>query len=399
MAKGLEDTAYYVHNSLISMNEVGGDPLRDPPPLGVAAFHRFHEERAKCWPYTMNATSTHDTKRSEDMRARINVLAEIPDEWEKRLLRWQRTNRKYKRKVNDIFVPAPGEEVLLYQTLLGAWPFNPEERESFRARIQEFLKKAVREAKVYSGWIRQDEAHENALFEFGVQMLQPGAESFRKDFLQFQRKVAWHGALNALSQVLLKITVPGIPDFYQGTELWDFSLVDPDNRRPVDFAERVETLHEVRRKRSENLKSLLRELVKNWTDGRIKLFLTNQALEFRRANPDLYLEGSYLLLESAGPREQCVCAFARKLDGTWAVTVAPRLTTRLVPTGRLPVGKTAWKDTSILLPKGAPNEWRNVLTGESLAVAEGPEGRKMLPMASVLKRFPVALLSAGNPHS
>ncbi len=392
MAKGLEDTAFYVHNSLISLNEVGGDPLRETPPADLAAFHRFQQERLKHWPYSMNATSTHDTKRSEDVRARINVLSEIPGEWEKCLLRWQRLNRKHKSLVNGISVPDAGEEVLLYQTLLGAWPLDPADEPDFPRRIREFLEKAVREAKIYSGWIRQDEAHEAAYFRFAEAIMQAGQGSFREDFLRLQKKIAWHGAFNSLSQVLLKVTVPGVPDFYQGSELWDFSLVDPDNRRPVDFRKRVQMLGDVRVQHSDHLPTLLKGLLSEWKDGRVKLFLTGRALDFRRANAEVYLEGDYLPMYAAGPNAGCLCAFARHKNGVWSITAAPRFTTKLVPTGRLPVGKSVWRDTFLPLPEDAPDTWRNVLTEERLIATQTADGQRILPLAAVLRRFPVALL-------
>jgi (1->4)-alpha-D-glucan 1-alpha-D-glucosylmutase len=391
MAKGLEDTAYYVHNSLISLNEVGGDPLREAPPVDLPEFHRFQQERLRLWPYSMNATSTHDTKRSEDVRARINVLSEIPGEWEKDLVRWERVNRRHKSTVNGILVPTPSEEVLIYQTLLGAWPLDPAEEVDFRARVQEFLQKAVREAKTYSGWILQDVPHEQAVFRFAEEILHEGPDSFREDFLRFQRKLAWHGALNSLSQALIKITVPGVPDFYQGTELWDFSLVDPDSRRAVDFRKRVRMLDDLRLAHSESLPLLLREMVKNWRDGRIKLFLTDKALDFRRANAGLYLEGDYLPLEVTGPHQDSLCAFARQNEDAWAITVAPRLTTRLVSGGRVPAGVPVWGETRLVLPEAAPMKWRNVLTEEIVVASK--TGRS-LAVGAVLERFPLTILSS-----
>jgi (1->4)-alpha-D-glucan 1-alpha-D-glucosylmutase len=396
MAKGLEDTAYYVHNSLISMNEVGGDPLREAPPLDLAGFHKFQRERLRLWPYSMNATSTHDTKRGEDVRARINVLSEIPEEWEKHLLRWRRLNQRHKTEVHGIPVPAPSEEVLLYQTLLGAWPLDPSEEETFSGRVQEFLKKAVREAKIYSGWIRPDEAHEDALWRFAdsiFRTLHTESGPFRQDFLRFQRKIAWHGALNSLSQVLIKITVPGVPDFYQGSELWDLSMVDPDNRRPVDFRRRIQMLEEIRTEHSEHSQRLLRDMLLKWQDGRIKLYLTDRALDFRRAHAEVYLEGDYTPLAVRGPKQASVCAFARHRDEHWCVTVAPRLTTQLVAAGRMPLGRAVWRETSLQLPEAAPESWHNVLTGDGLTASPDPGGLKTLALAEVLKRFPIALLS------
>ena len=394
MAKGLEDTAGYVHNSLISMNEVGGDSLRQMPPNGVAEFHRFQQTRLQQWPHSMNATSTHDTKRGEDARARINVLSELPEEWEKCRARWGRANRRHKSRVDGIEVPTPGEESLLYQTLLGAWPFDPAEEAGFPARVQEFLTKAVREAKVHSGWLRQNEAHEKALLHFAAEILASNASPFRKDLLRFQRKVAWHGALNSLSQLLIKITSPGVPDFYQGSELWDFSMVDPDNRRPIDFQKRIQMLDDLRKEQSARPRRHLQELLSHWQDGRIKLFLTDKALEFRRAHAEVYADGNYTPLDCIGARQANICAFARHKKGQWCVTVAPRLTTHLAPSGKMPLGDAAWEDTALSLPSGFPAQWQDAFTAESVSAAEMPDGNSALRLGDVLKRFPVALLAA-----
>lgn len=393
MAKGLEDTAGYVHNSLISINEVGGDSLRQKPPFDLAGFHRFQESRLRHWPHTMNATSTHDTKRSEDARARINVLSELPEEWEKCLVRWSRIHRRHKISVNGIEVPTPSEESLLYQTLLGAWPFDSAEESGFLERVQEFLIKAVREAKVHSGWIRQNHAHEEALLRFAREIFQPGAESFREDFLRFQRKIAWHGALNSLSQLLIKITSPGVPDFYQGSELWDFSMVDPDNRRPVDFQKRIQMLNDVRRDLSARPRRLLHDIQSHWQDGRIKLFLTDRALDIRRLHADLYCDGNYTPIECAGAKSTNLCAFARHKDGQWCLTVVPRLTTQLALSGRMPLGEV-WQDTTLLLPADAPAQWRDALTGDTISSQPAADGTRMLALADLLKRFPMALLAS-----
>jgi (1->4)-alpha-D-glucan 1-alpha-D-glucosylmutase len=392
MAKGLEDTAGYVHNSLISLNEVGSDSEREKPPMDIAEFHRFLQNRLRHWPRSMNATSTHDTKRSEDVRARINVLSELPREWEKCLIRWGRLNQPHRTVVDGIEVPTPAEESLLYQTLLGAWPFEENEEQSFLDRVRQFLQKAVREAKEHSRWTRQNEPHEKALLGFAAEIFSSG--SFRQDFLRFQRKVAWHGALNSLSQLLIKITAPGVPDFYQGSELWDLSLVDPDNRRPVDFTKRIQMLEDLRKEQSARPRHLLREISSRWQDGRIKLYLTDMALEFRRLHADIYADGDYLPLDCGGTRQLNICAFARSKNGQWCLTAVPRLTTKLAPAGRMPLGKTVWHDTSLHLPAKAPRSWRNVLTGEALSVTAGTDGERVLMLSEVFKQFPVALLDA-----
>ena len=347
------------------------------------------------WPHSLNASSTHDTKRSEDVRARLNVLSEIPGEWEKCLVRWQRLNQRHKTQVAENAVPALGDEVMLYQTLLGAWPLDQDEESKFLDRVQEFLKKAVREAKVHSSWIRPDRAYEDAFLRFATAIFHEGGQDlFREDFLRFQRKIAWYGALNALSQVLIKITAPGVPDFYQGCEIWDFTMVDPDNRRPVDFRRRIRMLEEIRKAQSESQQQLLHGILSNWQDGRIKLYLTDRALDFRRANADVYKDGAYLPLHVHGEKLVNVCSFARHRDGHWCITVAPRLTTRLGAVGRPPLGVKVWRDTSLRLPASAPEVWQNTLTGERVKSEITSDGEMILPLSQLMKRFPVALLSA-----
>jgi (1->4)-alpha-D-glucan 1-alpha-D-glucosylmutase len=392
MAKGLEDTAGYVHNSLISINEVGSDSEREKPPLDVAGFHQFLQNRLRHWPHAMNATSTHDTKRSEDVRARINVLSELAGQWEKCLARWSRLNRRHKLEVDGIEVPTPAEESLVYQTLLGAWPFDASEEPAFLERVQQFLTKAVREAKVHSRWTRQNEPHEKALLRFAAEICTSGAHSFRQDFLRFQRKLAWHGALNSLAQLLLKITAPGVPDFYQGCEVWDLSLVDPDNRRPVDFPRRIQMLEDLRKQWTARPRRLLREMASRWQDGRIKLYLTDRALDFRRLHSEVYENGNYQPIESSGPCEANICAFARTKGEQWLLTVVPRFTTQLAPAGRMPVGKTVWQDTALQLPAKTPQTWQNALTGDSVSAIKAGSGRRVLMLSDVLARFPVALL-------
>ena len=396
MAKGLEDTAGYVHNSLISRNEVGSDPLRSLPPLDIAGFHRFLHQRAELWPHSMNTTSTHDTKRSEDVRARLHVLSELPAKWQKSLLRWRRLNQPLKSPVKGRSVPAPEEEVLLYQTLLGSWPLDPAEEEQFASRLPEFLLKAAREAKTYTSWVQPDEDHEKALLRFAEKILTSKSQLFSNDFLRLQRKLAWHGALNSLAQLLIKITAPGVPDFYQGCELWDFSMVDPDNRRPVDFRHRIQMLEDIRRDHSNSPRRFFASLLSNWRDGRIKLFLSDRALDFRRANSALYQQGQYIPLQTIGSCESSLCAFARRMGNQWAITAAPRLTTRLAPSGRWPLGEKTWLDTAIEIPSDAPDRWHNVFTGETVPVDIDADGHKALALSSVLRSFPCALLSAAS---
>jgi (1->4)-alpha-D-glucan 1-alpha-D-glucosylmutase len=392
MAKGFEDTALYVHNRLTSLNEVGGDPSGMGVP--VSAFHKRTRETLSRWPHTMNATTTHDTKRGEDVRARINVLSELPEEWEKHLLRWSEENRDKKRLVGGRAVPDPNEEILLYQTLLGAWPLDNAERGTFPDRVRSYMNKAIREAKVHTRWIHPNPEHERAVRDFVTALLiDEGGGRFREDFLAFQAKVAHYGAQNGLAQVLLKIASPGVPDFYQGSELWDLRLVDPDNRAPVDFSRRIRLLTELANRERQGLIPLVEELLACWRDGRIKLFLLYRALSFRKEQRDLFLSGEYLPLPASGGIKEHVLAFTRKYAPVWAVAAVPRLVTRLSPPGEFPLGQKAWGGrSSLVLPEEAPDTWRNVLTGEELRVSGG-RGKKTLPLHAVFRHFPVALLS------
>ncbi|MFN7135631.1 MAG: malto-oligosyltrehalose synthase, partial [Myxococcales bacterium] len=294
-AKGVEDTAFYVYNRLVSLNEVGGEPAAFGIPL--ERFHRENAERAAAWPASMLGTTTHDTKRSEDVRARINVLSELPDEFRRRLHLWSRLNRRHKRELNDTQAPDRNEELLLYQTLLGAWPNEPldaEGRKTFVARIQGYMQKAMKEAKVNTSWTNPDEEWEQAVLGFVADVLDPAkSDRFLRDFVAFQRRIARPGAFNGLSQVVLKLTCPGVPDTYQGNELWDYSLVDPDNRRPVDFEKRQALLASLDEAAAEDRRGLCNELMASWTDGRVKLYVTAELLRLRRRLPQLFMQGSY----------------------------------------------------------------------------------------------------------
>ncbi|ALC15343.1 maltooligosyl trehalose synthase [Desulfuromonas soudanensis] len=394
-AKGVEDTAFYVYNRLVSLNEVGGSPERFGLPL--EAFHGQNIERGRSHPQALLATSTHDTKRGEDVRGRINVLSEIPEAFRDALARWRRLNKKKKTLVDGQPAPDPNEEYLLYQTLVGTWPTAPataEEFFAFRQRIRDYMRKAVREAKVNSSWIRPNEAYEEALLSFVDLLLQdhPG-NLFLADLGAFQVLTSRCGMFNALSQTLLKMTAPGLPDFYQGSELWDLSLVDPDNRRPVDFALRRRHLEELgKREKEEGLLRLARELGETMGDGRIKLFLIRQALGLRRARRRLFEEGSYLPLEVRGERSDHVCAFARREGEREVIVVAPRLFTRLLQNpADLPLGQRVWEKTCLVLPAGEEERYRNVFTGE--ISPSRPQGDlRVLLLSELLADFPVALL-------
>ena len=390
IAKGLEDTVLYVYNPLICLNEVGADPR--PSALPPEDFHAFVKRRQRHWPYSFNTTSTHDTKRAEDVRARISVLSEIPDDWRRHLHRWARLNAPKKRPVNGKPVPDCNEEVFLYQTLLGAWPLDPRELPEFERRIQSYVVKATREAMVNTRWTRPNLEHERALAEFVKAILKPEpSDRFRNEFLKFQRLIAYYGMLNGLAQVLVKATCPGVPDIYQGSELWDLRLVDPDNRGRVNFARRILLLEAIR---NPGAPDLLRDILQNWHDGRIKLYLLWKTLNFRRQNPHLLLDGDYTPLAANGEHERNAFAFLRRHHDQWITVAVPRWLAAAQAPATLPRLPAYWDTTHLLLPTGSPSEWTNVLTGETVACA-GKGGKRVLMLRDLFRTWPVALLSCG----
>lgn len=397
-AKGIEDTTFYVYNRLVSLNEVGGEP--DHFGASPASLHKWYARRASRYPYALSALSTHDTKRSEDVRARINVLSEIPEDWFDAFVRWTDLNLVHHRTLADgSGVPNRNEEYLIYQVLLGAWPIDPMDDEAlaeFRDRIRAFLVKATREAKVHTSWQNPSEDYESALDGFIVDILDRAKSApFFRDFEPFQQMIARHGRVNGLSQSLLKLAAPGVPDTYQGTELWDFSLVDPDNRRPVDYARREAMLDDLIRRAEEageDKTSLARELAEDFNDGRGKLYLHWRALQARKAAPRLFAEGDYLPLQPAGRRETSLFGFLRRHEGTSAIVLVPRLSTRVPFEGTTPIGEAAWGDTVVRLPDVEPGaRFRDVFTGVEVVV-EDRDGSPVIPAAVLLAHFPVALL-------
>jgi (1->4)-alpha-D-glucan 1-alpha-D-glucosylmutase len=385
MAKGFEDTTLYVYNRLLSLNEVGGSP--DIFGISLEEFHRFNQRRFQNWPHTLNATSTHDTKRGEDIRARLNVLSEIPEDWERSLKTWNKVNGKYKKKLGELRVPERNDEYLLYQTLVGAYPPRDDDYPGFGDRIKQYMVKAVREAKVHTAWLKPDQQYEEACLSFIDEILTPSPENaFLEHFLPFQKRVAFYGLFNSLSQTLIKITSPGVPDFYQGTEFWDLNLVDPDNRLPVGFEKRWRVLSEIKAKTASDRAALIRELLQTREDGRIKLFLIFMGLRARKDYQEVFLSGRYRPLEVSGThRDRCI-AYAREAGEVRVVTVAPRFLVGLVKEGEDPLGMNIWQDTGIPLENGFPRTWINALTGEVL------RARGNLVVGEVLRSFPVALL-------
>ncbi|MDP9338300.1 MAG: malto-oligosyltrehalose synthase [Acidobacteriota bacterium] len=391
VAKGLEDTSLYVYHPLLSLNEVGGDP--GPDMIAPQEFFEFIERRQKRWPHSMNASSTHDTKRAEDARARISVLSEMPQEWQKRLAHWASLNEKYKASRNGAAVPDRNEEYFLYQTLLGMWPLDETEVPGVLERLQSYAVKATREAMVHTRWTRPNLAHEEGLTKFVAAILdekQNGA--FLEDFRGFHRRTAFYGMLNSLSQTLLKITAPGVPDFYQGSELWDLRLVDPDNRGTIDFMRRIDLLRAIQQATSQGDAGLVTDLYKNWRDGRIKLYLIWKALQLRRKFGGLFTDGEFVPAELSVERSENVTAFFRVNKEGAALIIAPKW---LAASG-MDIGENArrdfWSKTAVNLPSGMRGSWQNAFTGEAVPTrANGPRGA--MDLSTVLGNFPVALLS------
>ncbi|HET6725028.1 MAG TPA: malto-oligosyltrehalose synthase [Gammaproteobacteria bacterium] len=381
MAKGFEDTVLYRYDRLIGLNDVGGDPGRFG--ISVAAFHHANGERAEYWPHAQLTTATHDTKRGEDVRARLAILAATPAEWNRHVRYWARSNRRRKQSVNDQPAPDRNDEYLLYQTLIGAWPvelladeWNADAAARFVERVQGYMNKAIREAKRHSSWTNPDAAYEQAVADFVVRIIDPdGGSLFLDDFLPFAREVAAAGVDASLVQLTLKLTCPGVPDIYQGGELWDLSLVDPDNRRPVDFDARRQLLQDI--KSIEAVQStMLREMRERWHDGRIKLFVLHKLLELRRSHAAFFADGSYQPLDVEGPRAERVCAFVRELgDRRMAVAVM------------LPAAHARdWAQTYVHLPEGGAAEWYDVIHGRPLASSKAiaaPDLFADLPLAVI----------------
>jgi (1->4)-alpha-D-glucan 1-alpha-D-glucosylmutase len=391
MAKGFEDTALYTWTPLLSANEVGSMPAA--PALEVAEFHARMSERAATWPHAQSATATHDTKRGEDVRARLNAVTEIPDEWLLKFRAWVRRSVDHKEDAavasglpEDAAVANAKEENLLYQTLVGAWPLSDGD-DDFMERVKAYMTKALREAKESTSWHGPDEDYESALSSFVERLLSFPRLSLRKEMESFATRISWHGALTSLSQTLIKMTAPGVPDFYQGTELWSLVLVDPDNRQPVDYGLRASRLADLESLLSTPQPAGAAALLGEWRDGSVKLFTTAAALRFRRRHSDLFENGQYVPVEARGERADHIVAFARRRGADVALTVAPRLYTSLCAPGMIP-GRE-WGDTLLVLPGDvAGRSLTDVFTGRRCAASP------TMSVAALLEAFPIGLLSA-----
>jgi (1->4)-alpha-D-glucan 1-alpha-D-glucosylmutase len=382
------------------LNEVGGNP--DPEKVSSReSFYEFIRERQTRWPDTLNATSTHDTKRSEDVRARLNALSEIPDEWISKASEWSRQNDRCKQIVAGRKVPDANEEYLIYQTLLGLWPNDRGELPAICERLQAYIVKAIREAMLHTRWTEPNVPHEAAIGDFiGKILLQETSREFISDVAHFHEKIGYAGMLNALGQALLKIACPGVPDFYQGSELWDYHLVDPDNRNPVDFETRRRVLEDVARRARTDTDRLAKELWASWPDGNIKLYVIWKALNFRRTNPGLFREGEFLPCEIIGAYSEKFIAFCRRRGNDQVICVIPRWSLSFPRDSggtprRMEVNRSS--DTYLVLPREPMEALRNVFTTSSVKIAT-IDGKRCVPVGELISDFPVAML-AGTDFS
>ena len=363
-------------------------------------FHRKMQDRVSHWPHSMLTTSTHDSKRSEDVRARINVLSEIPAVWGRKVRRWRDLNVARKIDIAGTSAPSLNDEYLLYQTLLGAWPADEAEamQPDFCRRITEYMVKAVREAKEKTSWANPNAPYEEAVRNFVEAVLKFNeGNQFLADFLPFQKDIAKLGMLNSLSQTLLKLTCPGVPDIYQGSELWNLSLVDPDSRRAVDYERRQNVLRESQLLDSKSCScrtSNIQALTESMTDGRIKLYLTWRALSCRKQHAALFQEGEYVPLNVVGSKADHLVAFARQHAGFTAIVAAPRLWTGLLVDPKAsPRDATIWKDTLVELPSNCLSRiFHNEFTSDTVSV-EQSETTKFVRASVLFSGFPVALLT------
>ncbi|MFN2395677.1 MAG: malto-oligosyltrehalose synthase [Bacteroidales bacterium] len=385
MAKGVEDTSMYQYNAFIAHNEVG-DAL-NARGITIDQFHKQMTRRSKKWPLTMNNSSTHDTKRGEDVRARLNVISELASEWEEKVHEWMQMNQKKKiRLESGLLEPSLSVEYFIYQTLLGTFPFDGKADEKYLQRIDEYLVKALREAKRKVSWRDPDETYENSVCDFVHNILDPKHE-FLKAFIPFQQKVAWRGIINSLTQLTLKCTCPGIPDIYQGTELWDLTLVDPDNRQPVDYEMRHKALQSLIKKQKANPIALAGKLKENPFDGHIKLLLTYLLLNERKRNPDVFTSGKYIPVQVQGHLKNNIMAFARENRGDWLLVTVPLVTGNLSEKVNGDYfSDIIWKDTHILLPDDAPVRWTDICTLQEF------NSRSKLKVSDLMKHNWVSIL-------
>lgn len=379
-AKGVEDTSFYIFNRLISHNEVGDSPENFG--ITIPDFHKKMQERRKNFPLSVSGTATHDTKRGEDARMRLNVLSELPEEWFAKIEEWKEINRKFSGAQNAL---DDNEEYFIYQTLIGSFPFAEIDQENFFERTRDYLQKVLREAKVNSNWANPNKEYEEAVFNFVKNILQH--EEFRDSFDPFQRKIALMGVIKSLGQCLIKVIAPGVPDVYQGSELWDFSYVDPDNRRPVDY--------EIRKKYLKDFKTVnqgdqLQNLKRYFFTGQLKMYCLHKALKERRVHQELFDTGDYIPLEVLGDFSDHIIAFARREKEKWHIILVPVLVSTIFDPEELSPKPGILEETYLQLPEDVPEVWINIFTEEHFGTG------KKIKLEGIFSRFPVALLTNKN---
>jgi len=380
MAKGVEDTLMYTYNRFIGHNEVGDAP--EAFGISPAAFHEKMQQRQQHWPLSINATSTHDTKRGEDVRARLNVLTALPDQWLQTVQEWQRLNSDLKQDK----APDANDEYFIYQTLIGSYPMPGQDEDDFANRLQEYLQKALREAKRHSNWTKPNQAYEDITKNFAKSLLDQ-KRPFWQSFTSLHQQVADLGIINSLAQVLLKFTCPGVPDVYQGTELWDLSLVDPDNRRAVSYEQREQWLTDLETKATDNPAELLQELWENRYDARIKLWLVHTLLKLRKQYTNLFTEGDYVPLTVEGKYKDHVLAFARRQKNNFIIVAVPLHFAQVVHEQEQVPLAADWEDTQIVLPKDVTSDWENLL------LQSKGKGDKAILVKDIFSIIPLAVLN------
>ncbi len=387
MAKGVEDTTMYDYNCFIAHNEVGD--ATNAEGISIKEFHKAMLHRHRKTPMTMNATSTHDTKRGEDVRARLNIISEIADEWIKMVNQWIEINTTHKTQINSRDVPNANEEYLIYQTLTGIFPFNGKTDECLLTRINNYLVKALREAKTNSNWTKPNETYEKSILDFISKIIAPESD-FLISFLPFHQKIAAYGINNSLTQIMLKATCPGIPDFYQGTEVWDLTLVDPDNRQSVNYKQREEMLKILIKERQDKPGKFFQNLYHNKENGQIKMWYSYLLMKERSFNPDIFISGHYIPLKTIGKYEENILVFARTDKNIWYVVIVPLYTTLLKE--KTNISEIEWGNTGLILPDMAPERW--IVFPEEKQIY----GKDHILVSEIMK-FPIASFMKGNKES
>ena len=379
-AKGVEDTTFYGYNRLISHNEVG-----DTPHIFGFRIEDFHQRMQERLPHSMNTTATHDTKRGEDARLRINMLAEIPDAWEEHYHAWHEMNLQFLTEKQGKISPDANDEYFLYQTLVGTYPVHlkPEE-ENYQERLCDYMLKAIKEAKRNTSWSDPDEAYEDAVQHFVEKILNHAP--FIASLQPFMHQVATLAAVYSLGQTVIKVMAPGIPDVYQGTEFWDLSMVDPDNRRPVNYQERTHKLEQLKKALAADPLKLVKRLRGDLLDPTIKLFTLYQALQVRKQHHDFFLKADYQPLTVTGSQSENLLAFVRTWQQEQIIVIVPMHIATLSLTENLPLGAACWKDTQLTATQSLEGTWYNAFTDEKLTLD------KQIPVSQVLNEFPIALL-------